>query len=108
MKRTGLLLMIGVVAGLAVLSVGAVAPVPAPQSSEIKQLKKEVEALRHPGRASQGGSDCPRSQGGPTNARVHHPRPRISPRATAALEAVRVQRHDILHRTDQQRIKARR
>lgn len=46
MKRTGLLLIIGAVAGLAVLSVGAVAPVPAPESSEIKQLKKEVEALR--------------------------------------------------------------
>ena len=46
MKRAGLLLMIGVVAGLAVLGVGAVAPVPAPESSEIKQLKKEVEALR--------------------------------------------------------------
>jgi len=46
MKRTGLLLIIAVVAGLAVLSVGAVAPVPAPESSEIKQLKKEVDALR--------------------------------------------------------------
>ena len=46
MKRTGLGLMIGVVAGLAVLGVGAVAPVPSPESSEIKQLKKEVEALR--------------------------------------------------------------
>ena len=46
MKRTGLLLMIGVVAALAVLSVAAVAPVPAPQSSEIRQLKKEVETLR--------------------------------------------------------------
>ncbi len=46
MKRTGLLLIIGAVAGLAVLSVGAVAPVPSSESSEIKQLKKEVEALR--------------------------------------------------------------
>jgi hypothetical protein len=46
MKRTGLLLIIGAVAGLAVLSTGAVAPVPSPESSEIKQLKKEVEALR--------------------------------------------------------------
>jgi hypothetical protein len=46
MKRTGLLLIIGVVVGLAVLGVGAVAPVPAPESSEITQLKKEVEALR--------------------------------------------------------------
>ena len=46
MKRAGLLLMIGVVAGLAVLGVGAVAPVPATESSEIKQLKKEVETLR--------------------------------------------------------------
>ncbi|MCL5280326.1 MAG: hypothetical protein M1376_10515 [Planctomycetes bacterium] len=46
MKRAGLLLIIGVVVGLAVLSVGAVAPVPAPESSEIKQLKKEVETLR--------------------------------------------------------------
>ncbi len=46
MKRAGLLLIIGVVVGLAVLGVGAVAPVPSPESSEIKQLKKEVEALR--------------------------------------------------------------
>ncbi len=46
MKRAGLLLIIGVVVGLAVLSMGGVAPVPAPESSEIKQLKKEVEALR--------------------------------------------------------------
>ena len=47
MKRTGLLLLIGAVAGLAVLSLGAVAPVPSPESSEIKQLKKEVETLCH-------------------------------------------------------------
>ncbi len=46
MKRAGLLLMIGVVVGLAVLGMGAVAPVPAPESSEVKQLKKEVETLR--------------------------------------------------------------
>ncbi len=46
MKRAGLLLMIGVVVGLAVLGMGAVAPVPAPESSEIKHLKKEVETLR--------------------------------------------------------------
>jgi len=46
MKRTGLLLIVGAVAGLAVLSLGAVAPVPSPESSEIKQLKKDVEALR--------------------------------------------------------------
>jgi hypothetical protein len=46
MKRAGLLLIIGAVAGLAVLGMGAVAPVPAPESSEIQQLKKEVETLR--------------------------------------------------------------
>jgi hypothetical protein len=46
MKRASLLLIIGIVAGLTVLGVGAVAPVPAPKSSEIKQLKKEVAALR--------------------------------------------------------------
>jgi hypothetical protein len=46
MKRTGLLLMIGAVAGLAILSVGAVAPVPPQKPSEIEQLKKEVAALR--------------------------------------------------------------
>jgi len=46
MKRTGLLLIIGAVAGLAVLSVGAVAPVPAPGSSEVEQLRNEVAALR--------------------------------------------------------------
>jgi hypothetical protein len=46
MKRTGLLLTIGTVVGLAVLSMGAVAPVPSSESSEIKQLKKEVETLR--------------------------------------------------------------
>ncbi len=45
MKRTGLPLILGVVAGLAVLSVGAVAPVPQ-GSSEVEQLKKEVAALR--------------------------------------------------------------
>ena len=46
MKRASLLLIVGAVAGLAVLGVGAVAPVSAPESSEIKQLKKEVETLR--------------------------------------------------------------
>ena len=46
MKRAGLLLIIGVVAGLAVLGAGAVAPVSSPGSSEIRQLKKEVETLR--------------------------------------------------------------
>ena len=46
MKRASLLLMIGVVVALAVLGVGAVAPVPSPESSEVKQIKKEVEALR--------------------------------------------------------------
>jgi hypothetical protein len=46
MRRTGLLLIIGAVVGLAVLSMGAVAPVPSSESSEIKQLKKEVETLR--------------------------------------------------------------
>ncbi len=46
MKRTGLSLMIGVVAGLTVLSVGAVAPVPPQKPSEVEQLKKEVAALR--------------------------------------------------------------
>jgi len=46
MKRASLLLIVGAVAGLAVLGVGAVAPVPAPESSEIRQLRKEVETLR--------------------------------------------------------------
>ena len=46
MKRAALLLIVGAVAGLAVLSAGAVAPVASPESSEIKQLKKEVETLR--------------------------------------------------------------
>jgi hypothetical protein len=46
MKRTGLLLIIGAVVGLALLSMGAVAPVPSSESSEIQQLKKEVDALR--------------------------------------------------------------
>jgi hypothetical protein len=46
MKRMGLLLIIGAVAGLTVLSVGAVAPVPPQRSSEIEQLRNEVAALR--------------------------------------------------------------
>lgn len=46
MKRAGLLLMIGVVAALAALSVGAVAPAPAQKPSEIEELRKEVAALR--------------------------------------------------------------
>ena len=46
MKRAGLLLMMGVVAVLAALAVGAVAPVSAPKSSEIEQLQKEVATLR--------------------------------------------------------------
>jgi len=45
MRRTGLLLIIGVVTGLAVLGMGAVAPVPAPESAEIEQLRSEVAAL---------------------------------------------------------------
>jgi hypothetical protein len=44
MKRTGLVLMIGAVTALAALGAAAVAP--APGSSEIQQLKKEVAALR--------------------------------------------------------------
>ena len=46
MRRTSLFLLIGIVAVVAALSMGAVAPVPSPQSSEVAQLKKEVESLR--------------------------------------------------------------
>ena len=46
MRRTGLLLVAGAVAVVATLCVGAVAPVPAPGSGEIEQLKKEVATLR--------------------------------------------------------------
>jgi hypothetical protein len=46
MKRPGLLLVIGAVAGLAVLAIGTVAPVAAPESSEVQQLRKEMTALR--------------------------------------------------------------
>jgi hypothetical protein len=46
MKRASLLLIVGVVVGLAVLGVGAVAPIPSQKPSEIEQLKKEVAALR--------------------------------------------------------------
>jgi len=41
-----LFLGVGVVAVVAALCVGAIAPVPAPGSSEIEQLRKEVAALR--------------------------------------------------------------
>lgn len=48
MKRTGLLVlgMIGIIGAGVSLGVGAVAPVPAPESSEVQQLRKEVTALR--------------------------------------------------------------
>jgi hypothetical protein len=46
MKRTSLLLIAGAVAGVMVLALGAASSGPAPGSSEIEQLKKEVAALR--------------------------------------------------------------
>lgn len=46
MRRTGLLLIIGVMVAVLALCVGAAAPKSAPESTEIEQLKKEVAALR--------------------------------------------------------------
>jgi hypothetical protein len=48
MRRTGLLLGAGVIGAVAVavLSMGAVAPVSSPEPSEIEQLRNEVAALR--------------------------------------------------------------
>lgn len=46
MRRTGLWLISGAVAAVVVLGMGAAAPAPSQDSSEIEQLKKEVAALR--------------------------------------------------------------
>ncbi len=46
MRRTGLLLVAGAIAAVAVLCVGAVAPVSSQGSSEIEQLRNEVATLR--------------------------------------------------------------
>jgi hypothetical protein len=46
MRRTGLWLISGAVAAVVVLGMGAAAPTPSQDSSEIEQLKKEVAALR--------------------------------------------------------------
>jgi hypothetical protein len=46
MKRTCLLLIAGAMVAAAGLCVAAVAPVPAPGSSEIEQLRSEIAALR--------------------------------------------------------------
>jgi hypothetical protein len=47
-KWTGLLVlgMIGIIGAGVSLGVGAVTPVPAPESSEVQQLRKEITALR--------------------------------------------------------------
>ena len=46
MRRTGLWLISGAVAAVVVLGMGAAAPAPSQESSEIEQIKKEVAALR--------------------------------------------------------------